>query len=158
MKKTTKIGSILTAIAVVALLITTIGKRSEVQAQERHPHYLRALSDLRLAGSYLNRLTPSEHIDQDQQSAVAEIEYAITEIKRAAIDDGKDIRDHAPIDAHIEPRDRFRKAHEALKAAMEDVNQEEDDAHTRGLQARAMDHIRKANKAVEDIQLHRHLL
>jgi len=158
MKKTAKIGRILTAFAVAALLVTTTSKRSEVQAQERHPHYLRALSDLRLARGYLDRLTPSERIDQDQQSAVSEIEYAIGEIKRAAIDDGKDIRDHAPIDAHIEPRDRFRKAREALRAAMDDVNQAEDDVHTKGLQARAMDHIRKANKAIEDIQRRMHLL
>jgi hypothetical protein len=158
MKIAMKISSILAAIAVAVLLVPTTSRQSEAQGQERHPHYLRALSDLRLARGYLDRLTPNERIDEDQQRAINEIDKAIDEIRHASIDDGKDIRDHAPIDARIEPRDRFAKAHEALQAAMGDVRQAEDDPRTRALQGQAMDKIRRATAAVEDIQRHRHFL
>jgi hypothetical protein len=157
MKTRIQFSTLLAAVALVALLVTTTGRQSEANAQGRHPHYLHALSDLRLARAYLDRLTPSEHIDDEQMHAIREIDAAIQEIKKASIDDGKDIHDHAPIDAHIEPRGRFANAHAALTSALNDVDKEEDDPATKGLQFRALEHIRHAGEIVQHIQERLHL-
>lgn len=123
------------------------------QAQD-HPGYLHALSDLRLMRAYLDRLTPNEVIDAESQSAIDEIDAAIREVKAAAIDDGKDLRFHPPIDAHITPSNRFRKAREAGNAAWHDLDKEEDNEFARGLKHRALDHIEKANHIIDHI-IHR---
>jgi len=124
------------------------------QAQGAHPYYSHALTDLRLMRGYLDRLTPSEVIDAESQSAIDEIDAAIREIKEASIDDGKDIHYHAPIDAQITPANRFRKAREAGNAAWHDLDQEEDNEFARGLKHRALDHVEKANHIIDHI-LHR---
>ncbi len=121
------------------------------QAPGGHPAYLHALSDLRLMRAFLDRLTPDERIDDESAQAIAEIDAAINEIKLASIDDGKDLRDHLPIDARIAPTDRFHKAREAGNAAWADVNREEDNDYARGLKRRALDHIEKANHIVDHI-------
>lgn len=128
---------------------------SHAQEYGRHPAYIHALSDLRLMRAYLDRLTPNEHIDDEQMAAIREIDEAIRLIKEASIDDRKDLRDHMPIDAQIRPADRFRKAREAGGAAFHDVNEEEDNGFARGLKHRALDHIGRANQIVEHI-MHRY--
>jgi hypothetical protein len=158
MKTRIQFGAVLGAVAIAALLVPTISRQSEASAQGHHPHYLHALSDLRLARAYLDRLTPSEHIDDEQMRAVQEIDEAIKDIKKASIDDGKDIREHAPVDAHIEPRGRYGKAREALNAAMNDVSKEEDDPNIRGLQMRSREHIHHASEIVKHIQERLHYL
>jgi hypothetical protein len=158
MKISLKNSTTLAALALAILLIPTISSQSEANGQRRHPAYLHALTDLRLARAYLDRLTPSERIDEDQRIAIREIDLAIHDIREAAIDDHKDLRDHAPVDAHIQPRNRFQKAHEALAAAMHDVDQEEDDPRVRGLKHRSMEHIRLANDTIRHIQERLHLL
>ena len=75
----------------------------------------------------------------------------IDEIKRASIDDGKDIHDHVRVDMHMPRRGRVRKALELLDKAHHDVAQEEDDPNTRGLQERALHHIDEAHHTVEHI-------
>jgi hypothetical protein len=140
------------ALAAATLFIAT----SPSQAQEygRHPAYLHALSDLRLMRAYLDKMTPSERIDDESQHAIDEIDAAIREIKEASIEDGKDLRDHAPIDAHITPSNRFRRAREAGAAALHDLDREEDNDFAHGLRHRAVDHIERANHIVDHI-LHR---
>jgi hypothetical protein len=112
------------------------------------------LSDLRLMRAYLDRLAPSERIDAESQHAIDEIDAAIREVKEAAIDDGKDLRDHPPIDARILPTDRFHKAREAGNAAWHDLDREEDNGFAHGLKHRAMVHIEEANHTVDKI-IHR---
>ncbi len=125
-----------------------------VQIPMQHPAYLHALSDLRLMRAYLDRLTPDERLDDESVQAIAEIDAAISDIKSASIDDGKDLRDHMPIDARIVPTDRFHKALEAGNAAWNDVDQEEDNDFARGLKRRTLDHIEHAQHIVDHI-LHR---
>lgn len=130
----------------------TLGVSSaQAQVPGRHPAYLRALSDLRLMRGYLDRLTPSEQIDEEQQHAVDEIDAAIREINQASIDDGKDLRFHPPIDARILPENRYRNAREAGNAAWHDLDRDEDNDFARGLKHRAMDHIERANHIVDHI-------
>jgi hypothetical protein len=53
---------------------------------------------------------------------VEEIDHAIAEARRAAIDDGKNIDDHPPIDTYIGWEGRFRKAMELLNHAGGDLS------------------------------------
>jgi hypothetical protein len=115
----------------------------------KHPYYLHALSDLRYARGYLDRLGVDDQVDNDSMRAIQEIDAAIGEIKRASIDDGKDLHDHPPIDARVSRTDRFHKAIELLDKAHQDLSQEEDDAAARGLKDRAIRHVDEAHRSVD---------
>jgi len=86
-----------------------------------HPRYLSALSDLRYARALLWR-DDFREVMRDQRAAIEEIDRAIAEAKRAAIDDGKNIDDHPPLDARIGWEGRFRKAMELLDHARGDLS------------------------------------
>jgi hypothetical protein len=86
-----------------------------------HPRYLSALSDLRYARALLWRPDFRE-VMRDQRAAVEEIDHAIAEAKRAAIDDGKNVDDHPPVDARMGWEGRFRKAMELLDHARGDLS------------------------------------
>jgi hypothetical protein len=144
----------LAAIALVcALFIPAVTPQAHAQ---RHPAYIHALADLRLARAYLDRLTPNEALDVEQQRAIDEIDHAMHDIKQAAMDDGKPLTDHVEIDAHIQRRDRFVKAKEALDAATRDVSYREDDPATRELQQRTIAHLHRAFAYVQTIYLRVH--
>ncbi len=119
-----------------------------------HPYYLHALSDLRDARAHLDKLTPSESVDAKEVHAIAEVDKAIGEIKKASIDDGKDINDHVPVDAKLDRKGRLHKAVELLEKAKQDVDHEEDNKFAKGLRHRANDHIKAALKIVKDHILH----
>jgi hypothetical protein len=86
-----------------------------------HPRYLSALSDLRYARALLWR-DDFREVMRDQRAAIEEIDRAIAEAKRAAIDDGRNIDDHPPVDARIGWEGRFRKAMELLDQARGDLS------------------------------------
>ncbi|MGD0798906.1 MAG: hypothetical protein ABR910_14410 [Acidobacteriaceae bacterium] len=114
-----------------------------------HPAYLHALSDLRAARHYLNDGWAWEAVRRDDDAAIREIDAAIGEIKRAAIDDGKGVNDPFPIDRHLSPHDRFRKANELLAAAHRDLAKAEDVPESRGLRDRAIGHVDAAHQIVD---------
>jgi hypothetical protein len=107
----------------------------------RHPAYLTALTDLRHARAHLSAPSASGRVDDLEQHAVEEIDKAIGEIKHAAIDDGKNLNDHPPVDAQMDRVGRFHRAVELLDKAHRDIAQEEDDPSTHGLRDRALRHI-----------------
>src|SRR5271168_3642700 len=117
--------------------------------QGLHPAYLHALTDLRHARAHLQRPDHGELHDQEKK-AVHEIDEAIKEIKKAAIDDGKDLNDHPPVDSHMDWPGRLHRAIELLDKAHHDVSEEEDNAFAQGLQERAILHIDKAHHHVEE--------
>ena len=78
------------------------------------------------------------------------IAAAIGEIKRASIDDGKNLEDHPPIDARMRPDGRFRKALELLDKAHNDTARAEDVPQARGMRDRAIHHIDQAHGTVDD--------
>ncbi|MGA9039650.1 MAG: hypothetical protein WB421_03860 [Terriglobales bacterium] len=133
------------------LFLAAVAGAASADTPGRHPAYLHALSDLRDARAHLSQISPSEHLDNEEQRAIDEIDAAIREIKHAAIDDGKDIRDYTPIDAHLDRRGRFHRALELLDKAHHDISQEEDDPYNHGLQHRALHHIDEAHHTVEHI-------
>jgi hypothetical protein len=117
----------------------------------RHPAYLHALSDLRDARAHLDRLTPSDRVDNEEEHAIREIDAAIEEIKRAAIDDGKDVADHMPVDTHMGRKGRYHKALELLDRAHHDISEKEDDGFAHGLRHRALEHIDEAHRIVDHL-------
>lgn len=122
---------------------------SAQQVPGPHPAYLHALSDLRAARHYLNDGWAWEQVRRDDNAAVREIDAAIDEIKHASIDDGKGLNDPFPIDRHLSPHDRFRKANELLAAAHRDLDHAEDVPEARGLRNRAIGHIDAAHNIVD---------
>jgi len=114
-----------------------------------HPAYLHALSDLRAARHYLNDGWAWAPVRRDDDAAIREIDTAIGEIKRAAIDDGKGVNDPFPIDSHLSPHNRFRKANELLWSAHNDLAKAEDVPQSRGLRDRAVMHVDEAHRIVD---------
>jgi len=118
-------------------------------ATNDHPAYLHALSDLRAARFMLAKPAKPD-VKWDENKAIREIDAAISEIKRAAIDDGKPLDDHPPIDAHLDHRNRLKNAMEMLHKSAEDIEQREDNNFAKGLRKRANEHIRAAERAVHE--------
>jgi hypothetical protein len=116
---------------------------------DAHPAYLHALSDLRNARALLERRGGDPQTKWDERVAVEAIDRAFADIRRAAIDDGKSLQDHPPIDARELRPGRLHEALAALKAARNDVAQEEDNAFASGLRARGLRNIDEAIRFTE---------
>jgi|ERR1700761_7885024 len=132
-----------TAIAGMAVILAL----PFVVMAQRHPGYLHALSDLRYAHALL------EHgewgrVGAHREHAIGEIDRAIEELRRAAMDDGKNPEAHPPIEERWEPRDRLHRAEEALGRAREAISREEDNPAAREWRDRAMGHIDAARRSV----------
>jgi hypothetical protein len=113
-----------------------------------HPAYLHALSDLRYARALLYR-EDWRPVMRDQHAAVQEIDRAIGEAKRAAIDDGKNPNDHPPIDRGFGWEGRFRKAMELLNSAEHDLSEVETNGAAAGWRNAALSNVRNAKRFVE---------
>lgn len=113
-----------------------------------HPAYLRAISDLRYARALLYRPDwgPVMH---DQRAAVEEIDRAIDEAKRAAIDDGRNPDDHPPIDARAGWEGRFRQARDLLNSAERDLSTAETNGAAAGWRNAALANVRNARAFIE---------
>jgi hypothetical protein len=128
--------------ALFLVLFFALGS-GNVAAQGRHPAYLHALNDLRVARAHLERHDGGE-LRHEEKEAIHAIDNAINEIKRASIDDGKDLNDHPPVDAGLGYTGRLHRAKELLEKAHQDIAREEDNTFAQGLQQRAFGHINKA--------------
>ncbi len=131
-------GVNLVCAAVAALLMAAAIAPAETPG--RHPHYLRARGDLRLAQSYM-RVREEPNVARNLREAVREVEEAIRECDRAAILDRKDLVDHPPVDVGVSRRERFRKILKLLTDARGDIGREEDNARARGWRDAAFRHI-----------------
>jgi hypothetical protein len=137
--------------AVFVFLLAVCAALTWADEPGKHPAYLHALTDLRHARAHLDRLTPSGRMDDEEQRAIDEIDKAIGGIKRASIDDGKDLNDHPPVDARMQRSGRYHRALELLDNAHNDIAREEDDPSTRGLRNRALHHIDEAHRLVDHL-------
>lgn len=115
----------------------------------KHPFYLHALTDLRAARWMLEHRPGDAAVSANEDVAITEIDAAIREIKRAAIDDGKNVNDHPNVDVPGDRPGHLHKALELLRKVHSDVAREEDDPATRGLRDRAVGHIDGAIHATE---------
>lgn len=125
-------------------------------APAAHPAYLHALTDMRHARALLERPARGAEVRWDENRAIGQIDAAIREIRDAAIDDGKPLDDHPPVDAHLRHRDRIRTAIDLLEKAAHDIEEREDNAYARGLRGRAVGHLREAIRASREAIEDRH--
>ena len=141
------------AFAILAVLLFVPAYAAAKPAPPReHPAYLHALSDLREARAHLERPDHGELREQEKK-AIHEINNAIAEIKKAAIDDGKDVHDHPPVDAHLDRKGRYHRAIELLDRAHHDISEREDDEFAHGLRYRALEHLDEAHRIVDRLIL-----
>ena len=131
------------------LLALTLPFTANADLPGKHPAYLHALSDLRAARWMVQHRPGDAAVSAHEDVAVTEIDAAIGEIKRAAIDDGKNIEDHPHVDVPANRPGRLHKALELLHKVHKDVAREEDDPMTRGLRDRAIGHIDAAIHATD---------
>jgi hypothetical protein len=139
---------------VMALLALPFAANADMPG--KHPAYLHALTDLRAARWMLEHRPGDAAVSRHEDMAIAEIDKTIGELKRAAIDDGKDINDHPGVDVGGDRPGRLHKALELLRKVHGDVAREEDDPMTRGLRNRAVGHIDAAihqtEKTIYDVE------
>ena len=135
----------------VVLLLLSLGMVSKANKymQGKHPYYLHALSDLRAARWMIEHRPGNWQRTVDEMEAVKQIDAAIGEIKRAAIDDGKNIDDHVRVDERNDHDGRLHEALDFLRKARQDVGHDEDNQFAQGLQARAYTHIDAAINATK---------
>ena len=135
-------------VALFAALFLTLGSGNAL-AQGKHPAYLHALTDLRTARAHLEVHDGGE-LRHEEKEAIHAIDDAIAEIKKASIDDGKDLNDHPPVDAGLDHTGRLHRAKQLLEKARGDISHEEDNGFAQGLQQRAFGHIDRAIHNVDD--------
>lgn len=140
-----KIKMLMRSLIIAAAILLPTASYADLPG--RHPYYLHALSDLRAARWMLEHRPGDQAVSGQEDVAIQQIDGAIGEIKRAAIDDGKDIHDHPGVDLPNNHQGRLHKAEELLHKVHHDVAQEEDDPTTQGLKNRAIGHIDAAEKA-----------
>ena len=129
------------------LALVSLGANADLPG--KHPYYLHALSDLRAARWMLEHRPGDAAVSGKEDVAITEIDAAIGESKRAAIDDGKDLHDHPAVDAPYDRPGRLHKALELLREVHSDGAREEDDPMVKGLRDRAAGHIDGAIHATE---------
>lgn len=138
-----------TAMLSALLLLLALPLAANADLPGKHPYYLHALTDLRTARWMLEHRPGDAAVSGQEDLAVTEIDKAIGEIKRASIDDGKDIHDHPAVDVPGDHPGRLHKARELLRKVHADVDREEDDPLTKGLKDRAVHHIDEAIHATD---------
>jgi len=121
----------------------------DAAAQGKHPAYLHALTDLRAARAHLQHQDGGA-LREEEKEAIHQIDEAINEIKKASIDDGKDLNDHPPVDAGMEHTGRLHRAKQLLEKAHQDIAHEEENSLALGLQQRAFSHIDRAMHEVDE--------
>jgi hypothetical protein len=112
-----------------------------------HPRYAAAVADLRYARALLNR-GDWRDVMRDQRAAVEEIDRAIGEARRAAIDDGRNPDDHPPFDVRMPWEGRFRKALDLLDSALRNLSSEEDNRDAAAWRAAARHDVENARAFV----------
>jgi hypothetical protein len=133
-------GLFASSLALVSACVVAPAPRVVV-APAQHPAYLHSLSDLRAARWLIEHRPGDWAQTSDEVESVRQIDAAINDIKKAAIDDGKNLNDRPPTDAHFDNRGRIHEALRLLNKARADIAREEDNAYAGGLRNRAVGHI-----------------
>ena len=132
----------------IGIILFTI-QMNALGIKPEHPNYLHALSDLRAARWMIEHRPGDWQRTVDEVATVKQIEEAINEIKKASIDDSKDINDHPMANEIPEHIGRLQAAVDYLKKAQENINKEEDNGFAQGLQASSLKHIKEAIRLAE---------
>jgi hypothetical protein len=125
----------------------------------RHPAYLHALTDLRDARWFLEHRPGDAAVSSQEDVAITEVDRAIGETRKAALEDGKNLAEHAHEDAVLDHAGRLHHALDLLRQAHADVHQEEDNPGTRDMRGRIDAHvdvaIQATERAIRDVELGR---
>ena len=145
-----KLHSATPAAAVAALAMALVAPLSaHADIPGKHPGFLHALTDLRSARWLIAHRPGDAAVSAHEDVATKDIVAAISDIQRAAIDDGKGLEDHPALDAPASKQGRLQRALEILKTAHEDVNAEEDNPQARELKKVALKNIDAAYHEVD---------
>src|SRR5271165_3104588 len=109
------LGKLMFSVSAILLFVAAVVSAAPLPPRE-HPAYLHALTDLRHARAHLQRPDGGELREQEKK--------AIHEIKKASIDDGKDLNEHPAVDAGLDWRGRLHRSLELVNKAHNDVAQE----------------------------------
>jgi tetratricopeptide (TPR) repeat protein len=134
---------------VLMMLISSASMFALAAGPNDHPNYLKAMSDMRAARWLLSNHPGNYQSVKDEDFAVTKIDEALNEIKKASIDDGKDINDHPKMDEINQHVGRIQKAMEWLDKAHADIEKEEDIKFGNGLRDRAAKDIAEAREAAK---------
>jgi hypothetical protein len=124
-----------------ALMLLTACVATVRTAPSSHPAYLHSLSDLRAARWLIEHRPGDWAQTSDEVESIRQIDAAINDIKKAAIDDGKNLNDRPPTDSHFDNRGRIHEALRLLNKARADIARDEDNGYAQGLRNRAIGHI-----------------
>ena len=149
MKLQGKVQGLLSAFVLLFFSFAVVTRADAASVRGDHPYYLHALTDLRAARWMIEHRPGNWAQTQDEIEAVRRIDAAIGEIKKASIEDGKNLQDHPPVDEAADHAGRLHKALDFLRKARQDISHDEDNRFAQGLQARAYGHIDGAIDAVK---------
>lgn len=149
MKLQLKVQHLLSVCAILFFSFVSVNRASAGPFSGPHPYYLHALSDLRAARWMIEHRPGNWVQTQDEIAAVNRIDAAIGEIKKASIEDGKNLEDHPHVDEAVDHPGRLHAALDYLRKARKDISHDEDNMFAQGLQARAYGHIDGAIDAVK---------
>jgi len=137
-------ASIITAIAAGLLPVA-----AQAQWWRRHPAYLHAMSNLRMAYWLVAHHGPGDPAARAEENfALRQIRAAYLELKTAAIVDDLDIDAQPPAGTTFyDHRGRLHRALDLLQQAHNQVDREEEDPASHGLKNRALQRIDAAAAA-----------
>jgi len=115
-----------------------------------HPAYMAALGNLRQARALLERPAGAADVKWDEHTALKDIDEAFEEIRKARVDDGKPMTEHPPIENGLVYRDRLKEAEKQLHEAGADLDSREDNFWAKKDRRRAVDAIRRAERATHE--------
>jgi hypothetical protein len=119
---------------------------STARADGKHPHYVRALGDLRSAHAWLRGAPAGTPASDHEKQAVFHIQETINNINVAARDDDQNIKDNPVPDVDVKHKARIQKALDLLYSAYKDLKFEEDDKKASGWRQRAFKNLDAAIK------------
>ncbi|MGA3081594.1 MAG: hypothetical protein ABSD44_09450 [Terracidiphilus sp.] len=128
-------------------LLAFLFQAAAASAHAQGPAYLHAISDLRSAREYLKMDTRPE-TSNARGFALYQINRAIDDMQKAAIDDGKHPWQAPPPQSGGDPRWPIHSAQKLLQEARQDVARGRDAPENVGLQIGSLQHIDKALQAL----------
>lgn len=138
------------------MLVATMPLGALAELPGKHPFYLHALSDLRVARWLIEQRPGDAKVSGDEDVAITRIDEAIREIKKAAVEDGKNVNVLPPVDITPDRRGRLHRAEQLLRSVRSDISREEDDPLTQGLRDHAVHQVDGAlhatSKAIHDAE------
>jgi hypothetical protein len=115
----------------------------------RHPSYLHARSDMRVAERIMTTMQEEPNVMRDLRAAADRVREAIKLLDEASVIDRKDIDDNPRIDTFPDRAGHFRAIMQMLEGAKRDLNQAESNLSAQGWRNAAVGKINEAEGLVK---------